>query len=218
MNKLIKYIVWPIILLPAAYLAIAWNNLPEKVPMHYNLKGEVDRYGNKMELLWVMVLMIGVNIGVYLLLVNIHRIDPKKKYSESNRPGMKRLAFLVSVFVSVLACFIVYSSLNDGMKFDSRFVAVGVGLLFTAIGNYMYTIKPNYFAGIRTPWTLESEENWRLTHKLGGRLWFVGGLVLAITALLVPGDVAFIVMLVIVSILAIIPIIYSWRIYAKTKK
>lgn len=78
MNTTIKYLIWPIPVAPAAYLAFAWSKLPEKVPMHYNISGEVDRYGSKTEMLAVMGIIIGINIGVYFLLVNINKIDPKK--------------------------------------------------------------------------------------------------------------------------------------------
>jgi uncharacterized membrane protein len=218
MNKINKYLIWPVLLAPAVYAAIVWNKLPERLPMHYNMKGEVDRYGSKSEMLLLLGFMILLNLGVYFLLINIHRIDPKKKFSQENLPRMKRLAFFVSVFLSAVTCFIIYSSHHGMEKFDSRLVIAGVGLLFTVMGNYMYNIKPNYFAGIRTPWALENEENWRLTHKLAGKLWFVGGLILAGVAFLLPDNITFIVLIAIVVILSIIPIVYSYQIYSKQKK
>ena len=217
MNKVTKYFIWPVFLAPAVYLAAAWNKIPETVPLHYNLKGEADRFGSKSELLILLAVMVAVNVGVYFLLVNINRIDPKKKYREENLPRMRKLAFLISIFLSALTCFIIYTSMQSAMKFDSKFITIGLGLLFTVIGNYIYNIKPNYFAGIRTPWALENEENWRLTHKLGGKLWFVGGLVLVIAALLLPDEAALVAMLITVAILAIIPIVYSYRLYRKEK-
>lgn len=217
MNKLTKYLVWLIFIVPAAYLAFIWNDLPEKVAMHYNLKGEVDRYGNKSELLILVAVVTVINIGVYFLLANINRIDPKKKYREENLPRMKSLAFAISIFLSAIACFILYSSMHSGMKFNPKFIVVGIGLLFTVIGNYFYTIKPNYFAGLRTPWALENEENWRLTHKLGGKLWFAGGIVLAIIGLFLNNTALFIVLMVTILIMVAIPIVYSYRLYVKQK-
>ena len=217
MNKLTKYLIWPVFAFPATYLAFIWNDLPEKVPMHYNLKGVVDRYGNKTELLILLGVVTVINIGVYFLLANINRIDPKKKYSEENLPRMKQLAFAVSIFISAIACFILYSCQHDGMKLNPKFIVVGIGLLFAVIGNYFYTIKPNYFAGLRTPWALESEENWRLTHKLGGKLWFAGGLLLAIVGLFLNNTALFIVLMLTILIMVAVPIVYSYRLYAKAK-
>ena len=63
-------------------------------------------------------------------------------------------------------------------------IFVIIGLLFAFLGNYFKTIKPNYFIGIKTPWTLENEEVWKKTHLIGGKLWFIGGLLMALTFVL----------------------------------
>ena len=215
MNKAIKYLIWPILLGPAAYLAFAWNKLPEKVPMHYNIRGEVDRYGSKTELLAVMGIIIAISIGVYFLLVNINKIDPKKKYSTENLPRMRKLAFAISLFMSVLACFIIYSSLHPADKFNMQFIVITVGLLFVVTGNYMYNIKPNYFAGLRLPWTLENEDNWKQTHLLAGKIWFAAGLLIVIAGFVLPAGAQLIVLLSVVALITIIPIIYSYRLYKK---
>lgn len=217
MNKLIKYLVWLAFIVPAAYLAFIWNDLPEKVPMHYNLKGEIDRYGSKSEMILLVAIITAINIGVYFLLVNINKIDPKKKYREENLSRLRSLAFAISIFISVIACFLLYSFLHTGIKFNPKFIVVVVGLLFTIIGNYFYSIKPNYFAGLRTPWALENEENWRLTHQLGGKLWFAGGLILVITGLFLNNTALFIVLMIVIFIMVAIPVIYSYRLYVKQK-
>jgi uncharacterized membrane protein len=217
MNKLTKYLVWIVFIVPAIYLAFTWNDIPEKVPMHYNLKGEIDRYGNKSELILLVSIITGVSIGVYFLLSNINRIDPKKKYRAENLPRMRALAFFISVFLSAIICFILYTATHANLKFNPKFIIIGVGFLFAVIGNYFYTIRPNYFAGLRTPWALESEENWRLTHKLGGKLWFAGGLVLVVAGLFLNNTALFIVLMAAILIMVAVPIIYSYRLYAKTK-
>jgi uncharacterized membrane protein len=217
MNKIIKYLVWLVFIVPAAYLAFIWNDMPEKVPMHYNLKGEIDRYGSRSELLILIAVLVVINIGVYFLLSHINRIDPKKKYREENLLRMRSLAFAISVFLSAIACFILYSCLHTNMKLNPKFIIIGIGLLFAIIGNYFYTIKPNYFAGLRTPWALENEENWRLTHKLGGKLWFAGGLLIAIAGLFLNNAALFVALMVLILIMVAIPIIYSYRLYTKQK-
>ena len=217
MKKVSKYFIWLILAIPVVYLAVSWNQLPERVPLHYNLKGEPDRMGSKSEFLWLIGVVTLVNIGVYFLLVNIHRIDPKRKFGEENVPRMRKLAFAISVFMSVLACFIIYSTVNSQLKFNSNFVVIGIGLLFVVIGNYFYSIKPNYFAGIRTPWTLESEDNWRKTHQLGSKIWFAGGLLVIVAGLLLKDTALFVVMISTIVVLVIIPIAYSYRLFLKSK-
>lgn len=219
MTRFIKTTVWIVFAVPVAYLALIWNKLPEIVPMHYNLKGEVDRYGNKTELLLLTAFITALNIGVYFLLVNINRIDPKKKFRMENLPRMRAMAFIICIFMSAIACFLLYSIQNEFTKFNPNFIVVGVGILFTLLGNYFYSIKPNYFAGIRTPWALENENNWKLTHQLGGKLWFIGGLVIVAIGLLLKENISlFVALITIILIMVIIPIVYSYRLYAKEKK
>jgi uncharacterized membrane protein len=79
----------------------------------------------------------------------------------------------------------------------------------------MNSIKPNYFAGVRTPWTLEDPDTWRSTHRLAGRLWFVGGICLTIAMLLLPNKTGMVVFFIIIAILVLIPIIYSYIYYTK---
>jgi uncharacterized membrane protein len=217
MKNFLKITVWVLFVIPLVYLSLIWNELPQQLPMHYNLKGQVDRYGTKSEFLVLIAVVTLINIGVYFLLVNIHRIDPKRKYNEENLPRMRKLAFAITLFLSAIACFIMYSSLHEEMKFNSNFIVIGIGLLFTVIGNYFYSIKPNYFAGLRTPWALENEDNWRQTHQLGSKLWFTGGLAVIAAGLFLKDLALFLVMMIIILVLVIVPIIYSYRLYAKTK-
>jgi uncharacterized membrane protein len=218
MDKVIKTIIWPIWAGPIIYLAVVWNRVPEKVPLHYNLSGDPDRYGNKTEFLILFAILLVVNIGLYFLLVNMNRVDPKKKYREENLPRLRKLAFAVCIFISAITCFIIYTTIGSSPKFNSKIIVVAVGLLFTVIGNYMYNIKPNYFAGIRLPWTLENENNWKQTHLLGGKLWFAGGLLIALMAILLPENIVLIAIFVIIAILTVIPAVYSYRLYKKGPK
>ena len=214
MDKFFRKIVWLVIILPAVYLAIVWNKLPEKVAMHFDLKGNVDRFGSKNELIIMSSVMIFMNVVVYLILTNIYRIDPKR-YAAENKNRLYRIGFVVSVFISAVLCLIIYSSIHGDTKFSTRLILAGAGLLFAFIGNYMHNIKPNYFAGFRLPWTLENEDNWKATHLMASKIWFAGGILIAILALFIKPIIMFFVMLGIVLIMVVIPAIYSYRFYKK---
>jgi len=216
MDKFFRKIVWLVIILPAVYLAIVWNKLPEKVAMHFDLKGNVDRFGSKNELIIMSSVMILMNAVVYLILTNIYRIDPKR-YAAENKSRLYRIAFAVCVFISAVLCLIIYSSTQGNIKFSTRLILSGVGLLFAFIGNYMHNLKPNYFAGFRLPWTLENEDNWRRTHLLGGKIWFVGGLVIAVICLLLSPEASMVAFFSIMLVMVFIPAIYSYRLYKKEK-
>ena len=216
MNKYFKILIWPIAAIPLIYLLVTWNSLPEKVAMHFDWQGHPDRYGNKNELLLMVAILALVSIGLFFLLSNIYRIDPKK-YAAENKDRLLRMAFVISIFMSALSCFIIYSSAKEGFELGIRYVFAGVGLLLCFIGNYMHTIRPNYFAGIRVPWTLNNEDNWRKTHLLAGRLWFAGGIVIAVVCLLLPDTVSMIVFSIMMMVLVIIPVVYSYRLYKAAK-
>jgi uncharacterized membrane protein len=215
MNRYFKFLIWPVALIPIAYLAVIWQSLPEKMAIHFDLKGNADRYGSKTELLVMVAVFSAIVIVIYFALSNIYKIDPKK-YAADNKDRLHRMGFAIAVFMAAISCFIIYNT--SGTELGIRYVFAGVGLLFCLIGNYMHTIKPNYFAGIRLPWTLNNEDNWRRTHLLAGKLWFVGGLVIAILCFLLPDVVAVILFFILTIVLILVPVIYSYRLYKKNKE
>jgi len=216
MDRILKKIVWLILVAPAIYLVLAWNKMPEKIVLHFDWKGKPDKLGTRQELLTMMIILIVTNLFIYLMLTNIYRIDPKKQAAE-NKTRLHRLAFGVVVFMSAVFCMILYSSSHGNIRFSMNLLLAGMGLLFAFIGNYMHNIKPNYFAGFRLPWTLENEENWKKTHALGGKLWFGGGLLLAVTCIFLPARIAMIYFFTVMGVITLIPIVYSYRLYKKQK-
>lgn len=203
-------LIW---LLPVIYLVYVYPSLPASVPMHYGINGQVDRYGDKTEFLTFQSVMLVVGLFVYLLLKFLPLIDPKKqvKYGEGT---FQKIALGIIIFFSALNIVIIYSTVNHGFKIDNLILPL-VGLFFAFMGNMMHSIKPNYFAGVRTPWTLESEDNWRATHRIAGKLWFIGGIALTVLVLLLPEAAGTIVFMCGIAILAFVPIIYSYLYFKK---
>lgn len=202
-----------IVLLPFIYLAYVWNELPNNVPMHWNIEGEVDRYGDKSELIMIPFLL---PLLVYMIFLVAPKIDPKNKL---NKMGGKlsTIKFLLTTFMSILALFIIYTAKNESLT-NPNYIFLMIGVLFIILGNYFKTIKPNYFIGIRTPWTLENETVWKKTHKLGGKMWFIGGLFVVLSSLLVETQINFTLFIVITAIITIIPVAYSYLKFQNLKK
>jgi len=217
MNIFLRRIIWLIILVPAIYLAVLWGNIPGKVPMHFDFKGNVDSYGTRRDLLILILSLTVVNAIVYLVVSNIYKIDPRKS-AALNKERMKRMAFGVSVYLSAIWIMLIYEIAHNDTSMTMKFVFVAMGLLFALLGNNMYNIQPNYFAGIRLPWTLENEDNWRKTHHLAGRLWFFGGLMFALIALLLSVKVVGFFSVALLAILVIIPVFYSYNLYKTSKE
>jgi len=201
-----------IVLLPFVYLAYVWNDLPNKVPLHWNLQGEVDRFGEKTELILAIFLL---PVFVYVLLLIVPKIDPKNKLHQMGNK-YDNIRFLLITFISAITIFIIYSANNQSVA-NPNYIVLLVGVLYLILGNYFKTIKANYFIGIRTPWTLESEEVWKATHKLAGILWFIGGIAVVLSSLIFEKQINFIVFISITVVISLVPIIYSYLTFQKLK-
>jgi uncharacterized membrane protein len=106
-----------------------------------------------------------------------------------------------------------------GAPFEmGRMVLGGVGILFLALGNYLPRLRSNWWMGIRTPWTLDNEEVWRRTHRLGGWSFALGGLLCVLGALLLPVEVAGIVGLCSLGAAAVVPVVYSYVIWRQQRR
>ena len=194
-----------IVLLPFIYLAYIWNELPEKVPMHWNVKGEIDRFGEKTELLLIPILL---PLLIYIIFLIVPKIDPKNKISKMGKK-YQHIKILLTTFMSILALFIIYSAKNQSFA-NPNYIVLLIGILYIIFGNYFKTIKANYFIGIRTPWTLEDETVWKETHKLGGKMWFIGGIIVVTSSLILDKQPNFILFMIITGIITVIPIAYSY--------
>ncbi len=217
MEKIFKYLFIPVLAAPLLYLFIVWEKLPPKVALHFDLDGNPDRMGSRNDFIATIIIMSLVSLLTWLLMVNIHRIDPKRNVVE-NRGRMERLGFGIVLFISMISCTMIYSAVKSSFTFSASWVLAATGLLFSFIGNYMPNIKPNYFAGFRLPWTLENEDNWKKTHALVGRLWFPGGLLIALICIFLPSRPAFYFFITVLSIITLIPIIFSYRYYKQQKR
>jgi uncharacterized membrane protein len=198
-------VVW---ILPAAYLATVYRALPAIVPVHYGINGNADQYGHKSEIVLLMCILLFTSLLVYLLLKFLPAIDPKKQVKVGEET-FRKIGFAVVLFLSALNVAIIFATVHRGFAIDKLILPLG-GLFFAFMGNMMNSIKPNYFAGIRTPWTLESEDTWRVTHRLAGKLWFIGGIIITVATLVLPATTATIVFMCGIAVLTLVPVTYSY--------
>jgi len=211
-SKRLRYILFIVLaLVPVFYSLIVWKQLPQNVPTHFDLNGQANGYTDKH---WLWILSI-INIAAYLITQNVGRIDPKR----INRPNssISRLGEVVSLFITGINVLIVYAAIHPEKNVMS-YTNPLIGILFIILGNYMYNLKPNYFAGIKVPWTLASDYNWKKTHQLGGRLWFIGGIILVVAGLFFPKNIESYAFSITIAILIIVPIAYSFMLFKKESK
>ncbi len=202
-----------IMLLPFIYLAYVWHELPDKVPIHWNVQGQIDRYGSRSELI---IVVFALPVLIYLILLAVPLIDPKYKIKNMGSK-YQNIKMLITLFMSVLAMYIIWSVKNASL-FNPNFIFLLLGILYAILGNYMKTIRANYFIGIRTPWTLENEAVWKATHRMGGVLWFAGGLIIVAGSLVLGQKADFIFFMVVTGIIALVPVIYSYVKFKEEEK
>ena len=204
--------VLALVALPFIYLAFLWNQLPDSVPLHWNASGEIDRYGSKSTLLILPMLL---PLFVYSLFLIIPRLDPKKKIEQMGNKYQSIKIIMVAI-TSVLSIYILYAVKQESSS-NLNLVLALIGIIFMVLGNFSKTFKQNYFMGLRTPWTLESEEVWKSTHKLAGVIWLLGGLLILVLSMVLPSNMNIILFLSIVVAMVLIPTIYSYVLYKRIK-
>lgn len=206
--------------IPWVYFYAVYPSLPEKLATHYNYKMEPDAFTDKSDFWVFLLIMTVVFLGVSLLINNLALIDPKRKNKEEN-PTFRKVSWLMIGFSVVLSLFIIYTA-SDPQSFKAleqgKLIGVIVIGFLMLIGNLLNSIKPNFFVGVRTPWTLSSEDNWRKTHRLAAKLWFWGGLILLILLLLMPTDFSLFILVGGTTLLALVPVAFSFYWFKQDQK
>ena len=193
--------------------AMAWlifySSLPEQIPVHWGSNG-VDGYQSKgMAFFTLHALMI----GIYLLLIVVPKIDPKKKNYKYFSKAYSITVFSTIGLLFLINMFILLISIGYDIPMENLAGPL-VGLLFLIMGNYMQQAKQNFFFGIRTPWTLMDETIWRKTHRLGGKLFMVGGIIMMLT-LFLPANYEMFIILSVTALVAVVPTAYSYLLFRK---
>ena len=194
--------------LPLAYLIMVYPSLLAVIPTHFGLDGKPNGYSDKKSMVWIVMAIAILSILVYLLIRYLPHVDPKKTASQS-ADNIQKIGIAVIALMSAVTISILYTSQHGMISFNRLFNPL-MGIFFIVVGNWMYNIKPNYFVGIRVPWTLESPDNWRATHHMGSKLWVVGGILITICSPFLASKTAGYFFVVITLGLALIPIIYSF--------
>jgi uncharacterized membrane protein len=189
-----------------------YPQMPDKIASHWNAQGQVDGYMSKF---WGMFLIPIVSIGLFLLFILIPRIDPLKENIEKFRKYFD--GFIVIVFLFLLYIYFLTILWNIGMRFDmGQAIAPAMGLLFYFVGVLVENSKRNWFIGIRTPWTLSSEIVWDKTHKIGGKLFKLAGVIAFIGAF--TKEYAIILIIGPIVLVSVYTVVYSYFEYQKETK
>ncbi len=188
----------------------AYPQLPPTIATHWNVGGTADGFSSRATAVLIMPLVI---IGLTGLFNVLPKLDPRRANYAKFIDTYWLIANAVILFILIGHGMIVATGLGYPVKVD-RFMPIGIGLLFIVLGNYLTRVEPNWFIGIRTPWTLSSDTVWRKTHRTGGWLMVVGGFVLAASVFLPQG--AFPPLLIAaILIVAVIPVAQSYVLWKR---
>jgi len=193
-------------------------SLPEnaKIPCHWNIKGEIDGYYDK----WTGVLLFpGINLVMLLFIMALPHISVRYKNAQERfEKVIPSLAMIITFFFAGIHIYMILLA-KEILNPSGNMIFYLIGLMFIMLGNLLPKIPSNFFAGIRTPWTLSSEEVWRKTHRLGGINFVIAGLLMiVITAILGNSTTANIIMFVLFMSFVLYPVLYSFLLYKKYEK
>lgn len=187
--------------LPILIGVVLWNRLPDTIATHFDNAGDPNGWSSK----WFTVFglpMILVILNVVCTLIT--ETDPRRhKYPEK----MLKMMYWVCPVISWIAAISIYANaLGYQLTSMGQWMSILLGAVFVVIGNYMPKVKQNYYLGIKLPWTYADEENWNKTHRLGGKVWVIGGILLILNAFLRIRGAE----IVVIFAMILIPTIYSF--------
>ena len=211
MSKLTLTSIIVMLIVPFVLIAAFWAEIPDTIPIHFNGSGEPDRFGDKVPFIF---LMPGISLFTFLLLYFIPHIDPKKRINAAQK-GYTAFIMVMVVFFFVL--FLLMFSQILGLNWFGNYIVIVIPIFFMLLGNYMSKIRPNYFVGIRTPWTLQNEEVWERTHRFTGRLWVITSVIMLGVGLVFNSNYPGWLTAVYVGLVTIVPFVYSYIEYKKVK-
>jgi uncharacterized membrane protein len=219
MSNPIKYSlkteIWPIIIILLAIGLSLWAypQLPARVVTHWDFYGNANGWGTRE---FHSILFPALLVVMYAMFSIMPNLDPRReRYQEFASAYLIMRTAILFVFGVVFAA-ATFANLGYAVNIGAT-VSGAIGLLMITLGNYFGKLKRNWFIGIRTPWTMSSENVWNKTHRLGGRLFMLWGLGLIAAPWLAPTMAMIILIGGVIFIMTWI-MIYSYTLYAKEKK
>lgn len=199
-----------LLLADLAFGAWALPRLPERIPVHWNLAGEADGFGAP----WPhAVLLPAVGLGLWALLLVLPLVDPLRRNYGRFPATLKLFRWLVPLLCVGLHLAATLASLGLPVDHGAAVRAL-LAITFVVLGNSMGKLRHNWFIGIRTPWTLASEEVWTRTHRLAAPIWVAGGL-LQLAGAFVSGTAGEALFGGTLAVMVLVPVVASYLLFRK---
>ncbi|WAH43137.1 SdpI family protein [Alicyclobacillus fastidiosus] len=186
---------------------VAYHHLPALVATHYDLAGKADRMGSRLQ---AVLVEPATMLGMILLWHVLWRIDPKKRNYKSFWSTYRYIGGVIVVFTALTYLGSLGQLLNIVGTSSMRFMPTVFGIMILLLANVLPRIQPNWWVGIRTPWTLSSATNWNRTHRLAGHLGIPTGILMVILAWVLPKSMISLAVLVPILLWALIAVVASY--------
>jgi len=203
-----------ILAVPMIAAILVYPHMPDQVPIHWNVKGEVDNYGSKAFGTFYLPIL---NVIMYFLLIALPRFDPKRANYSKFDSSYLTIRYSLHLFFALLFGVTAAASLGFPVNID-KWIPGGVAVLFIVMGNVMGRVRHNYFVGFKYPWTLANEEVWRRTHQLGAKLMVLGGFAALLGVIFTEGSASFMILMIGILVPVIITTVYSYVIYKQISR
>ncbi len=202
-NKKLLILTSIIMLIPVVVGLLLWNQLPDPMPSHWDINGNVDGWSSKA---FAIFGFPSILLALHWICVIARNADPKHK---NYHPKMFTLVLWICPVIGLIITTLVYgAALGYDLKIEV-IMPLLVGVMFIIVGNWLPKCRQTYTMGIKLPWTLASEENWNATHRFGGKVWVIGGIITMATALI--GKIW--ILIIILAAMVILPTVYSYLYY-----
>lgn len=200
------------LIIAAVALSLAvYSRLPASMPVHWNLAGEIDDYAPKAIGAFLLPAIMLALAGVFAALP---AISPSGFDIEQRSRAYRAILLAILLFMLGIHVHLLLSAMNMAPSI-SDVVPLLIGALFVIFGNYLPKMRRNFFIGIRTPWTLADEDVWFRTHRLGGVVFIVCGVLLMAVGPFLSGSAASIFLPALIGLAALVMVIYSFVIYRR---
>ncbi len=185
----------------------------QQIVIHWNIDNHADGFAPKIFLL-IAPLFIPL---IDFLLSLCRNIDPRRKNIKKSASVYDALRLMIAAVLFTACIITCIEGLKPGTMNIGLVITLLIGIIITLMGNIMPRVHSNHMIGIRNPWTLDSESVWRKTHRISGRLWFGGGLIICIGAFL-SKTITLGILITVMLIITILPNIYAYLIYQQERK
>lgn len=203
-----------VVTIAVALSLAAYGRLPDPMPVHWNIHGQVDDYGSRFLGAFLNPLIM---LAIAVLIPVLPRIDPRGRNYEKFSATYHTMMNATLTLMFGIHLFALGSALGMDIPM-ARVVPAGVGILFIVMGNLLPRVRPNWMVGIRTPWTLSSDRVWERTHRVGGYLMMGAGVALVLAAPFAPVFVTLVLILGGAVVASLGAVIYSYVVWRQERR